>query len=391
MNSINKILCVLPKYSFGDIKKGISPEYNAIYKPIKKNYRKVYYFNSLGSKNLKKINKDLINKVKKIKPGLIFFAISSYEINIETLIEIKKKNNCLLVNWCSDDEWRFDQHSKLLSPYFDCMITTCQKAQIKYLEQKKFSILSHWGCPDDWVGKPIPSRQCKYEVTFVGKSYFDRANLINYLKTKNVNVQCFGYGWGTRILKDSEISKIFRLSKISLNFSSTRGLNKQTKARVFEVTGSGGFLLTEKSDNLLNFFNLSQISIFNNKEELFTNIKKILNNIKMRDEMVKSSFYKSKIYTYSSIINKIIKQIKAKKIKPNNKFLNFKNQKDLSFIEKSFLKIYKLLSFTAFKLIFDKKKSLKLSRRILFEIEWRIRKEKTYSKTGWCFNIFGIV
>ena len=104
-------------------------------------------------------------------------------------------------------------------------------------------------------------------------------------------------------------------------------MNKQTKARVFEVTGSGGFLLTEKSDNLLNFFNLSQISIFNDKEELFTNIKKILNNIKMRDKMVKSSFYKSKAYTYSSIINKIIKQIKAKKIKTNNKFLNFKNQK----------------------------------------------------------------
>ena len=391
MNNINKILCVLPKYSFGDIKKGISPEYNAIYKPIKKNYKKVYFFNSLGSKNLKKINKDLINRVKKIKPELVFFAISSYEINIETLIEIKKKNKCLLVNWCSDDEWRFNQHSKILSPYFDCMITTCKKAQIKYLEQKKFSILSHWGCPDDWVGKPIPSRRCKYEVTFVGKSYFDRANLINYLKTKNVNVQCFGYGWGTRILKDSEISKIFRFSKISLNFSSTRGLNKQTKARVFEVTGSGGFLLTEKSDNLLNFFNLSQISIFNDKEELFTNIKKILNNIKMRDKMVKSSFYKSKAYTYSSIINKIIKQIKAKKIKTNNKFLNFKNQKDLSYIETFFLKIYKFLSFTACTLIFDKNKSLKISRRILFEIEWRIRKEKTYSKTGWCFNIFGIV
>ena len=66
MNNINKILCVLPKYSFGDIKKGISPEYNAIYKPIKKNYKKVYFFNSLGSKNLKKINKDLINRVKKL-------------------------------------------------------------------------------------------------------------------------------------------------------------------------------------------------------------------------------------------------------------------------------------------------------------------------------------
>ena len=391
MNGINKILCVMPKYSFGDIKKGISPEYNAIYKPIKKNYEKVYFFNSLSSKNLKKINRDLINKVKKIKPELIFFAISSYEINIETLIEIKNHNKCLLINWCSDDEWRFDQHSKILSPYFDCMITTCKKAQKKYLEQKKFSILSHWGCPDNWVGKPLPSRKCKYEVTFVGKSYFDRKNLINYLKTNNINVQCYGYGWGTRILKDSEISKIFRLSKISLNFSSTRGSNKVTKARVFEVTGSGGFLLTERSDNLLNFFSLNQISIFDDKEQLLTNIKKILKNIKIRDRMVKSSSKKAKIYSYSSIINKIINQIRKAKIKPNKKFLYIKNSKNLSFVETFLLKIYKFLSFAVCVLIFDKNKSLKISRRILFEIEWRIRKEKTYSKTGWCFNLFGII
>ena len=50
MTRINKILCVIPKYSFGDIKRGISPEYNAIYKPIKKNYNNVYYFDSLSSK-----------------------------------------------------------------------------------------------------------------------------------------------------------------------------------------------------------------------------------------------------------------------------------------------------------------------------------------------------
>ena len=52
MNRINKILCVLPKYSFGDIKRGISPEYNAIYKPIQKNYKNVFYFDSLKYSNL---------------------------------------------------------------------------------------------------------------------------------------------------------------------------------------------------------------------------------------------------------------------------------------------------------------------------------------------------
>ena len=36
--------------------------------------------------------------------------------------------------------------------------------------------------------------------------------------------------------------------------------------------------MTENSDNLFNFYNKKQISIFKNKEELLKNIKKILKN-----------------------------------------------------------------------------------------------------------------
>ena len=307
------------------------------------------------------------------------------------MIDIKKNLGSMLVNWCSDDEWRFEQHSKLLSPYFDCMITTSNEAKLKYSKEKKFSILSHWGCPDDWIGKPIINNKCKYDVSFIGKSYFDRKKIINYLKSNNIKVKCFGYGWGTRILKDSEISKIFRISKISLNFSSTRGSHKQLKARVFEVTGSGGFLMTEHSDNLLKFFNAKHISIFKSKEELLINIKKILNNFKLRDKMVISSSKHSKKYSYSSIIKKIINKIQKTQIKNKSNEVQLKKLKNLSRFEIFILKVYKLLSISIFRIFFDYTKSIKISRRILFEIEWRVRKEQTYSNSGWCFNLFNIV
>lgn len=391
MNRINKILCVIPKYSFGDKKKGISTEYNAIYKPIKKNYKNVYYFNSLNSKNLKKVNLELLKKVKKVKPDLIFFAISSFEINIETLIYIKKNFNCLLVNWCSDDEWRFYQHSFLLAPFFDCMITTSNEAKKKYIKNNIFTILSHWGCPDHWIRKPIISKKCKYDVTFVGKSYFNRKSIIKFLNSKKIKVKCFGYGWGTRVLRDREISKIFQLSKISLNFSSTRGSHKQTKARIFEVTGSGGFLLTEYSNNLLKFFNTKQISFFQNNKELLDNINKFLSNFELRDKMVFSSFKISKNYSYSSIIKKIITKIKKTKIIRKKNSVIFDSSKNLSKFELFLIKSYKFLSISILKIFFSNKKSIKIARRVLFEIEWRIRKEKTYSQTGWCFNLFNIV
>jgi len=333
----------------------------------------------------------LLDQVKKLRPDLIFFAISSYEINIETLIKIKKNQNSLLLNWCSDDEWRFEQHSKLLSKYFDCMITTSEEAKLKYLKLKRYSILSHWGCPDEWIGKPIISNRCKYDVSFIGKSYFDRKNIIEFLKLNNIKVKCFGVGWGTKVLKDSEISKIFRLSKISLNFSSTRGFQKQLKARVFEVTGSGGFLMTEDSDNLLKFFNTKQISIFKNNHELLKNINKLLNNFELRDKMVFSSSKISKNYSYSTIIKKIINKIRKTKFKKKANDIKFINFKDLNKFEIILLKIYKFLSISVLNFFFNNERSIKISRRFLFEIEWRVRKEKTYSQTGWCFNLFNIV
>ena len=340
---------------------------------------------------MKKVNLELLKKVKKVKPDLIFFAISSFEINIETLIYIKKNFNCLLVNWCSDDEWRFYQHSFLLAPFFDCMITTSNEAKKKYIKNNIFTILSHWGCPDHWIRKPIISKKCKYDVTFVGKSYFNRKSIIKFLNSKKIKVKCFGYGWGTRVLRDREISKIFQLSKISLNFSSTRGSHKQTKARIFEVTGSGGFLLTEYSNNLLKFFNTKQISFFQNNKELLDNINKFLSNFELRDKMVFSSFKISKNYSYSSIIKKIITKIKKTKIIRKKNSVIFDSSKNLSKFELFLIKSYKFLSISILKIFFSNKKSIKIARRVLFEIEWRIRKEKTYSQTGWCFNLFNIV
>ena len=80
------------------------------------------------------------------------------------------------------------------------MVTTCKRQNSKYLK-KKFSILSHWGCPDDWIGKPLPFKKCKYDVSFIGKSYFDRKNIIQYLESNNIKVKCFGSGWGTKNFK----------------------------------------------------------------------------------------------------------------------------------------------------------------------------------------------
>ena len=149
--------------------------------------------------------------------------------------------------------------------------------------------------------------------------------------------------------------------------------------------------MTENSNNLFKFFNTKQISVFQNNQELLNNINKFLNNFKLRDKMVFSSSKTSKNYSYSSIIKKIITQIQKTKIRRNKNEVPFVSSKNLSKFELFLIKSYKFLSISILNIFFSNKKSIKIARRVLFEIEWRIRKEKTYSQTGWCFNLFNIV
>ena len=117
-----------------------------------------------------------------------------------------------------------------------------------YENQNANAILSGWAVPVQWIKEPKKAKDCKYKVSFVGAAHGDRKDKIKYLKNRGIEVKCFGYGWENGAIKANEIPKIFNDSIISLNFANSSGEN-QIKARVFEVSGSGGFLLTENAKN----------------------------------------------------------------------------------------------------------------------------------------------
>ncbi len=312
---------------------------------------------------------------------------------IDTLVFIKKKYNVKLINWFSDDSWKFYQYSKYYSKYFDLVISNSQIAKNYYDKNLTPSILSNWGCPNNWYNNYLPSKKCKTDILFVGNSYLGRKKIINFLEKNNLKVKCYGWGWNTKILSDDEISKKFRDARISLNFSKSKGNINQTKARVFEITGSGGFCLTEISPEIKKFFKIGrELDCFENKEQLIRKIKIYLSKSNLRDKIAKKGNLRcKKNYMYSKIMSKIIN--KTKKLKKLKTFKNFDYQytnifEKIFFI---FLKYYKFISLIILRFFFSNEKALKISRKLIFEIEWRLRGEKTYSSRGWCVNLFGII
>ena len=384
-----KILCLLPVYNYNDKSRGHSAEYSIIYRSLKKKYSQTFLINSSSWSKISDLNIEVLKKVKKINPDILFTCVYTYEIYLETLLEIKKNKNCKIINWSSDDSWRYNQHTGLLLDGYDIAVTSHWKSHLKN-KKKINSIYTSWGCPDHWKGNIYKANKCKYDVSFVGNSYMDRKENINFLKDNGIKVACFGAGWNNKSVSEKKMRKIFKNSKMSLNFSKSRGIEKQIKARVFEIIGAGGFCLSEEALNISKFFRPNeQISLFKNKNELLKKVNFFLKNPKIRDQIAqKGNAHSRKNYLNSFIISKIINKVlkfKKREFKPT------KELKTNLFIYRILVKIcffYKFLLNLLLIIFVDKKKALKISRRILFEIEWRMRKRKTYTKFGYCSKIF---
>jgi spore maturation protein CgeB len=384
-----KILCLLPVYNYNDKNRGHTAEYSIIYRSLKKKYKKTYLIDSSSWSKIEDLNKEVIKKTKKINPDILFTCIYTYEIYLETLLEIKKNVNCKIINWSSDDSWRYNQHTSLLLNGYDVSITSHWQSHLKN-KKKINSIYTSWGCPDEWKGNIHKANKCKYDVSFVGNSYMDRKDFINFLKNNGIKVACFGAGWSNKSVSEKKMLEIFRNSKMSLNFSKSRGNEKQIKARVFEIIGSGGFCVSEEAPNISKFFLPNkQIALFKNKHDLLKKIRFYLKNLNVRNQIAQQGNVKSrKNYLNSFIINKIINKVLKFKKK------NFKSTKELKtnlFIYKTILRIcffYKFLMNLLLIVFVGRKKTNKISRRILFEIEWRLRKKKTYTKFGYCSKTF---
>ena len=95
-------------------------------------------------------------------------------------------------------------------------------------------LLTQWAASSESLKPPLPARECRYGVTFVGAAHGTRRKRVEELRAWGVEVQCFGHDWEGGAIKAEDIPRVMRESAISLNFANSSGEN-QIKARTFEV------------------------------------------------------------------------------------------------------------------------------------------------------------
>lgn len=372
--------------------RGLSTEYFSFIPAFEALGHEVLHFDS-WDKNLyldyADLNSKLLSFVDEICPDIIFAVTLGYEIWVETWGVVKQKSSCRLVHWCTDDSWKFREHSRFIAPYFDLMVTTYEEFLPAYADIGSSAFLSGWGCPVQWLSEPKQAALCKYSVTFVGSAHGNRKELVAKLKELGVNVECFGYGWKNGAVDAEDIPNIFRSSIISLNFANSKGEN-QIKARTFEVPGSGGFLVSDDAKSLSSVFRDKQeIIIVKNIEETVEVVKYYLENCKLRDEIANNGFLKVKNkYSYANRVDDILGYALSIERKKSNMdipdFVVLKGAHRMNVC----LRLFRAVLIGVGKIVFGKTRGVRFARRASFELEWRIRGAKTYTHLGWTSRMF---
>lgn len=401
-----KILCVLGEHNYGDTRRGKGYEYVNFLPALRRMGHEVSHFESFSRDvyvDFPDLNRNLLLRVQDYKPDVIFFVLLGYEVWIETLQLIRDGSNSILINWSTDDSWKYEQFSKYIAPSFHLYVTTYPEAMLKANQDKHTNFFeSQWAANSQQLRPPVASCQCKYQVSFIGSCYGNRPKWVAELAALGITVNCFGHGWPNGTIASTDIPEIMNNSQVSLNFGDSdlqwRGLtlsrSRQVKARVFEVPGAGGFLMTENANGLEDFFvNNEEIVTFKSVADLAEAIAFYLQHPAQRDRIADAGFQRTaEQHTYEVRFSSMLSAAQeAKKSEvDSHAVIDMVRFEKIAVTHKvgPALLFFRKLMLIPCVFVWGKSRGPRAARRILFELSWRLVGRKTYEVTGWPGRLF---
>jgi spore maturation protein CgeB len=395
-----KILCVLSRYAYGKPERGENYDYVHFVAAFKRMGHEVDFFDS-GDRSLygdfADLNVALLKRVVDFRPDVIFCVLMHYEIWMETLDLIRIRSPTLVINWGTDDSWKFMQASRFFTEHVDLHVTT-DLATAKAAASRGLDnvLLSQWAASVAAFAEPCPSESCRYDVGFVGSMYGYRAEWIAMMRASGIAVSCFGHGTNNGVVSAAEIPEIYRTSRISLNFSGS-GQNpggteevgkRQIKARTFEVPGAGGFLLTEAAPDLERYFSIgSEIATFGSPGELVEKVRYYLRHPEERDAMARAGHARAVAeHSYEQRISEILEKLRAFQTGRRDQPWTLSVDALASCVEryrrKGFAGWLRALLLAAFSLAFGRERGPRAARRFTYELSWRLSGAATYTARG---------
>jgi spore maturation protein CgeB len=389
-----RILCAFGRHQYGQESLGVGTEYSAFLPALRILGHTVEHVDTwtVGKESIAEINDRLLRVAEKFRPEVLLTVHILYEIWTETVDEIRRRFGTIAITWTTDDSWKYTKVSHYIASHYDCITTTYDYVVPRYHRDGHENVcLTQWAARDDAIKAPLPAGECDIEVSFVGAAHGNRRKMISSLRDFGISVQCFGSGWNHGPVTEAQMVEIMRRSFISLNFANSRGHN-QIKARTFEVPGAGGFLVTQPARGLERWYRPGiEMEVFTSLEDLAMKIAYYRANPGRRDLIATAGHNRTVVeHLYSKRLDYVLQWSlnhaqgsRIPKHAPGACGVQSRGSRGSDLI----VRVARALHFLAARAI-GSKLSMKIIRRVLFEMSIRVYGEVTFSRNGIPVRVF---
>jgi spore maturation protein CgeB len=269
---------------------------------------------------LTNMNKEIETLAKEFDPDLVL-SIKGEAIEPKTVNWFKNELGAKTALWYPDDPRYFNGLVKYVAPAYDHVFTASEKAISLYKEINVNSIhFLPFAC-EPTIHKVVElsdeeRKRYSADVLFIGTYNFRRAKIIAALKRSKININVYGPYWKYFTPRSTvfdgiygpEMVKAFNAAKIVLNIHVKDDISYKANMRVFEATGSGAFLLTDKPCGLDTLFKIGEeVVCYKNEIDLVESIRHYVNTDEERLELSAKAQRKAyKEHTYEKRMAQIL-------------------------------------------------------------------------------------
>jgi spore maturation protein CgeB len=388
-----RILCVFGQHNYGDPARGEGVEYTHFLPALRALGHEVFFFDSFSRatySDFAALNRALLQQVEKTRPDLVFTVLMMAEVWLETIALIRD-TGCRVLNWSTDDSWKYAQFSRLIAADFDLWATTCPDAPAWYARDGiGNAVLTQWAASSVALVMPRPARDCGLKVSFIGSAYGSRGARIEVLRRAGIEVECYGHGWPNGPLAAARVAEVVRDSVLSLNFSEAgQGSGRQIKARVFEVPAVGGMLLSEAAPHLADYLQPEhEAALFEGDADLAERARHLLADPARRDAIAAAGHARvAREHTYEARLRALLQRLQPSAAATAIDWAAFEAAASRHRVG-PLLRLLRELLVLPCVLLWGRQRGRRAARRALFEISWRLAGRSGYGAGGWPGRLF---
>lgn len=209
---------------------------------------------------LRGVNEVYLRTIDAYRPDLIV-SLKGESVLPSTIGRAKKEFGVKTCLWSPDDPRFFNSLTRHIAPHYD-KIYTYSKRALRLYEGIGISSIARlpFGCDPEIHGGKDSRQERRGRVLFAGTFSYKRYIFLRELAKRGIPLDIVGPHWHLYLRKfvvsngvyGRQLSELFREYAVCLNIHQDIGYGPNM--RTFEVTGSGGFLLTDRAEDIGEFF-----------------------------------------------------------------------------------------------------------------------------------------